>query len=285
MLHTTTHCYMKLTPFIITAACSISTSLAMEVWAPGVSLESGWVDYNKEDGSYYYNDDSGMCWAATASNVITWWQTLNADTLTANKVELPDETPWDVFRQKCPNYGSNPRYAYGFWINGTWDGIQVDKNFTPSFNANGGYLKDVYNTTLDPIFIQGSDSSDVYTKAASLVGALEDGYALSIEVGTNDGTSSHAITLWGLDYHLDGENIILDYAYITDSDSGYGLTKAQFEPYGKGFLILKSTTTGTGNSYKFNRADGMRSELLPEPTTSTLSILALVALGLRRRRR
>ncbi len=250
---------MKLSRSVFLLLATSFFAQADSVWAPGVTLEGGWVDYNKVDGSTYDTDDSGMCWAATASNVIAWWQTQNQASLSG--VTLPNDEPWDVFRILTKNNGGNPRFAYDWWINGgssgnlSWDAEQKTAH---GDWAAGGFLKDVYDTAMAPVFIANSNNRDVYTKASALVGALNAGYALSIEVGTNDGGSSHAITLWGLEYHLDEqERFILDYAYITDSDTGYGLTKAQFEEYEKGVLILKSTTTGTGNSYNFNRADGM----------------------------
>lgn len=58
------------------------------------------------------------------------------------------------------------------------------------------------------------------------MGALDSGYAMTLEVGiagtTGNVPSSHAITLWGLDYTTDQEgNISITGAYITDSDDAY----------------------------------------------------------------
>ena len=46
-------------------------------WAEGC----GWYDCNKSHGNY--EDDSQMCWAASASNVVSWWMCLNKEYLAA----------------------------------------------------------------------------------------------------------------------------------------------------------------------------------------------------------
>ena len=45
---------------------------------PGVwNTATGWYDANKS-----WNGDSLLCWAATCSNLITWWQVLGTNTAT-----------------------------------------------------------------------------------------------------------------------------------------------------------------------------------------------------------
>ncbi|MBP3302456.1 MAG: IdeS/Mac family cysteine endopeptidase [Opitutales bacterium] len=46
-----------------------TSASAATLFAPGVTKESGWYDTNKA----FTNEDSQLCWAATATNVITWW--------------------------------------------------------------------------------------------------------------------------------------------------------------------------------------------------------------------
>lgn len=62
---------------------------AAEAWAYGVSREGGWVDFDKDAVNKPYMDDEGMCWAAAASNVITWWEGHNAELLTSTSQPHP----------------------------------------------------------------------------------------------------------------------------------------------------------------------------------------------------
>ena len=266
-----------------------------EVWAPGVSLSGGWVDNNKSGVKDYWNDDSGMCWAATASSVIQWWQNQNSASLTSTTV--PNTPVWDVIRTVYKNVGGNPSTVFDFWINGLKKneyGVPIEPDSMDFGNQGkdnadwfyGGFLTSVYSTADSPIYIDGSTSGNVYTKAAALVGALTSGYALSIEVGTNDGRASHAITLWGLEYHETSDGLVLDKAYITDSDdSYYGLVAANVDTkVGSGIYLHGMKFENL--AYNITRADGMRSVVVvPEPATVTLSLLALTGLLMRRRRK
>ena len=59
--------------FLFLLLLSLGGAQAETIFLPGVSQESGWTDYNKvnpdvEDG------DNNLCWAASASNMINYWQ-------------------------------------------------------------------------------------------------------------------------------------------------------------------------------------------------------------------
>lgn len=67
---------------ILVSSPIIAHAATAQAWAPGVSASSGWYDYNKaviNDGAMA---DTAMCWAASSSNLISWWQNLNGDKLT-----------------------------------------------------------------------------------------------------------------------------------------------------------------------------------------------------------
>lgn len=135
-----------------------SSALAAEVWAPGVSQTGGWVDYNKGPVNDGMMADTGMCWAASASNVISWWNTWNASSLTSTAAKPGD--PWEVFRKVYQNIGSTPTYAYEWWIDGKkneWDEVVLPSGFDADgfgsiedkSNASwpyGGFLSGVYST-------------------------------------------------------------------------------------------------------------------------------------------
>ena len=248
---------------------------ADSVWAPGVRLDDGWVDFNKVRGSAPGNDDSLMCWAASSSNIITWWQNQQKENNPA--IPTPDYTgsTWDFFRTITTNCGSNPRYALGWYVNGSDVGSywQWDTDKSKQYQT-GGFLQSVYCTADNPVFISNSESTSngPYAQAAALVGALQSGYALTLEVGVPDNNakvpSSHAITLWGLEYSKDASgNITINEAYITDSDDGVtGIVTCSVK-YAEGSSIHLSPTSGSinGLAYAVNRADGMNANGYLDP--------------------
>ena len=51
------------------AASALPAAAVTTIFAPGVTKESGWYDTNKA----FTNQDSQLCWAATATNIVAWW--------------------------------------------------------------------------------------------------------------------------------------------------------------------------------------------------------------------
>ena len=247
---------------------------ADSVWAPGVTSEGGWVDFNKERGSASENDDSLMCWAASSSNIITWWQNQQKETA----IPKPDYTgsTWNFFRTITENCGSNPRFALGWYVNGSDVGSywQWDTDNSKQYQT-GGFLQSVYCTADNPVFISNSESTSngPYAQAAALVGALQSGYALTLEVGVPGSAayanSSHAITLWGLDYTKDEDGIAIGQAYITDSDDGVSSIVTCTVKYTEGTIHLSPTSGDMkGIAYVVNRADGMNANGYLDPANT-----------------
>ena len=215
-----------------------------------------------------------MCWAASSSNIITWWQNQQ----TGNNAAIPAPeftgTTWDFFRTITVNSGSNPQYALGWYVNGsggntwTWD----ESNSTQY--QSGGFLQSVYCTADNPVYIanRNTSASNTYAQAAALVGALQSGYAMTLEVGiagaTGNVPSSHAITLWGLDYNTDEKgNISITKAYITDSDDAYdGMVSCLAKLSGNSIILTPTQGSLTQIAYTINRADGMNANGYLDPT-------------------
>lgn len=267
-----------------------------EVWAPGVSRTSGWVDFNKNcTDSSNPMADMGMCWAATASNVITWWQTQNKSKLSSEN--MPTETygissNWDIFRTVYKDVGGVPSAAYEWFING----VSKDQYDQPIFPATmdftleyskesatgyastlweGGFLKNLGVETTG--FTVGPDSFD------DIVNALKNGYALSVSTSPRDGSSAHAVTLWGITYSGTIDDPDNTYLWITDSDNvggQDGLIQTSFKISSDGLSIEYGGLI-------LSRVDGMRTIVIPEPSAFGLfaGIFALGLLSLRRRRR
>ncbi len=291
------------------ASISTSESTGAEAWAYGVTRDSGWYDYNKAVVNDGYMADTAMCWAASSSNVIAWWQGHNASSLTST---IPQgEQIWTTFRAVFMNVGSNASHAYQWWMKGTGvlsldseynrldDGGKAqyfdfniienkDKDYANELNlpttlwvlAQGGF-----HLSYDANYIIAWDSSDPYAYSNAIVNALNDGYALTLSVRNEQ--LAHAYTLWGVEYSETEKGYLLTKAWITNSDDEtYQLVEKK--------LMHSDKAEGGGIAFdenfgaKLSTVAGLKTEVItqsvPEPAAITLSLLSLVALTTRRRR-
>lgn len=308
----------KFTLSAIICPILITLSHAAEVWAPGVSWEGGWYDFNKyakggesNGTSSYLKDDSLMCWAVSAANVIAWWQEQNNIQSENWYSTIPQgKDVHQTFVAVFDNDGANPASAFQWWIDGSTQNLpnrtSFDDNDTSSWTSidgntyypgpfyDGGFLTSTqytstpfYNIAADPVTIAdtklATNGNSTTLQSRAIVEALESGYALSLEVTTGTGTTGeHAITLWGVEYtEAANGDINLTKAYITDSDDYYdGIVAATVDQ--KGYLCEMQIENG---AYKITNANGMRTTVtIPEPATVTLSLLALCGLAARRKR-
>ena len=291
------------------AAISTSESTGAEAWAYGVSRNTGWHDYNKAVVNDGYMADTAMCWAASSSNVIDWWQGHNASSLTSTTPQ--GGQIWSTFRAVFMNVGSNASHAYEWWMKGTgelslnseydrvsneepaqyfdFDIIEnKDKDYANELNlptslaelAQGGFHSS-YNAN----YIIAWDSSNPYDYSNAIVNALNDGYALTLSVRNEQ--VAHAYTLWGVEYSETEKGYLLTKAWITDSDDQtYQLVEKK--------LMHSDKAEGGGIAFDENfgvmlsTVAGLKTEVItqsvPEPAAITLSLLSLVALTTRRRR-
>ncbi|MBQ2814823.1 MAG: IdeS/Mac family cysteine endopeptidase [Akkermansia sp.] len=106
----------------LTLAASLAPAAHVQVWVDGVSLKSGWIDYEKkideDDG------DDNLCWAASASNIIDYWQ---------DRYIIPEGIPtdakiWETFKTACStdnggkDMGGNFLFAMQWWLGGDYGG-------------------------------------------------------------------------------------------------------------------------------------------------------------------
>lgn len=226
-----------------------TTCGAASIWAPGVSRESGWVDVNKS-----WNGDSNMCWAAAASNVLQWWQTVY---VSAGN-DLPENAPhgyvagrenettrqYQIFDYFIKNWSNAAGYVYEaipwYMTGGTVDGfLNNSASNLVSGADSAGFFKNVYPTSADmaskssgswtgdfSVYEYGNTSSmcgnfsDLGEFSSLLINSFSNASVVSMSVALHNASTGarmtgHAITLWGCDYDDSG---VVTAIHITDSD-------------------------------------------------------------------
>ena len=136
------------------------------VFAEGVSLTSGWYDVNKLNNG---GGDINMCWAASASNIIQWWQdryVAAGNTLPAGAVTGPSTKSYDgigaynlalmeLYRDLWKDNDKKGAYTDQavIWY---FEGSNVQKYASEGScaqpNAAGGYYSSVWNEILPKVY-------------------------------------------------------------------------------------------------------------------------------------
>lgn len=220
------------------------------VFAEGVTLNSGWYDVNKLTNG---GTDIQMCWAASASNIIQWWQdryVAAGNALPAGAVsgvgtkEYPEGYAYnlalmEIYRDSWTDIhiGSYPDQAVIWYFEGRNIQSGATAGSCAQPNASGGYFSSVWSQLL------ANDVYDGYTNGFSgefgsyylwaggsgltgdaslkkfsdyVVDFIDKGViSLTISLGKNGGML-HATTLWG--YEIDTNTGLLTRVWLTDSD-------------------------------------------------------------------
>jgi len=269
-------------------------------WAHGVSAEGGWYDANKTHADdpeldnmeqKIYTDEKGegakiddlMCYAASAANLLAWWQ---------DQYEAVDGVPqgvdaiWETFvENSTADAGGNMPGAVQWWLTG-----QDNDRYTYLADRETGYYSEyttgrtLYDKEHGGCFIE----SITNPTGAQLVDALNSGKGVSLFVLGPAGY--HSVTLWGLGL----EDGALTTMWITDSDDydpqltpklhEVTVTGNSYDLDGETYRIEKTFTINPGISDEWGLVKSTGGDSVPEPTTATLSLLALGALAMRRRR-
>jgi hypothetical protein len=212
------------------------------VFAEGVSTSSGWYDVNKQ-----LNGDEMMCWAASASNILQWWQDRYKEAGNTLPAGCPDGQNtsgyqlkiMDVFRNNWQNL------ARGGWADSavTWyfegkdyygdQGYGYDSRAYPTAGT-GGYFSSVWSSIYPSEVYSSSEYTYGYTTEVNnynwrsnsagalrgftdyIVAYFERGMAsMAVATGVNF-SGAHAVTVWG--YEIDNATGLLTKLYMTDSD-------------------------------------------------------------------
>ena len=275
-----------------------------EYWVLGTSQTEGWYDVNKTFSQDF--PDSQMCWAASASNMLAWWQDHNPEynDLAAMNNPRGGQEIFDTFKTAYENDGGIQAYGILWYLQG-----DTNEDYLPPLTEEGKEMGGYYGNAITQIYSERPIRLGLYdvrvADSASIVsGFLKDciveGYSVGLGVY---GDISHAVTLWGIDYNE--ETQMIETMYLTDSDDTRltGDVAELFEVACSKLEVELATTDGgtvileeLGIS---NKGDGrtwyngnvylgvvnlLKTDRVPEPGTSTLGLVALAALCTRRRR-
>lgn len=235
---------MKRSALCLAIFCALSHPSAwaetQELWAYGVSKDSGWYDTTKT-----WSGDTNLCWAATAANMLSWWQHWDAN----NSTSAP-QGALNIYDQLKSDYGKDlTDYHAGVGIDWWLVGANHSGRESSVFTKGGGaYYSSIYSSnyeTLPHYFIDYDSFSNPLISALSATSMNVVGLGLG---KTNDKYAGHSITLWGIEY--DDTSQVVSKIYVTDSDDYSGGLKALSVETKGDYAML--TDYGDGCWYLYN---------------------------------
>lgn len=235
---------MKLTRFLVlTLGLTLGMASADETlytgafWTEGVSETGGWYDANKIDNSDGDADDY-MCYAASAANIIAWWQDSKVgSTLTSEAPkQLSDIWQTMINANELWEEGGEALSAVNWWVSGIYSPKSMEDTdawsrfylqpedfgdgelLAVSLSATEGYYFDQYGLTQENVsdfLVDMQMCTETFT-SINFGELLTSGCAITLAiVPEEDESAGHAITLWGVEYDEEGT---LTTMWITDSD-------------------------------------------------------------------
>ena len=237
--------YNGVTSNTVTLTATAVESGTMIVFAEGVTQSSGWYDVNKKSTTTNPGADAMMCWAASSSNIIQWFQ--DRYTTAGNTLPLgcPNGTSskynyelqiMDVYRDNWDNL------ARGNWTDGgvvwyfegkdVYSTMSTDSRAYPK-SGTGGYFKSVWSSIYPSKMHQQSggsyaiaincynwlyESNPLAAFSNYIVEAFKYGMSSMAVAISSNFSGGHAVTIWG--YEIDKNTGYVTKLFITDSDDG-----------------------------------------------------------------
>ena len=290
------------------AASALPAAAVTTIFAPGVTKESGWYDTNKA----FTNQDSQLCWAATATNIVAWWlDTYQRKGGDLSGVERNTAQIFQTFQNNWENVGYSNMDGVGWYFTGKFSSGREPDELEVS--NSGGYLAHLDgigrvpwglingdfkyrgNEETGEIFLNDMSGSyyendplySLKSFSETIIAQLSRGASmLSVHKVSGISISGHSITLWGCDY--DEALGLVTKIYVTDSDDRHvGLReyKIGLPPSGNG-VLMEDYWYDSSLYGRITSSTMMYSAYIPEPSAFGLlaGVLAF-GLGVSRRRR
>ncbi len=263
---------MKNSHLLLCALLSVVPTLTADtLWVSGVNQTNGWYDINKTIANE--NDDQ-LCFAAAATNLITWWQ--NQLPATPAGVPQSNEAIWARYLAGSnTDAAGDVAAAVQWWLTGVYIPTNNTEYLRSSYGVGassqltafeGYYYKDYifplahayasqyinYDTALRNAYTDEfrafmhfrAEANDL---SSNILYAIQNGMGVAVGLAADTGNLAHAITLWGVDYS-DTEGITA--LWLTDSDD------AQYGIHEDSGLFSVAVTEKNGRLYLDEESEG-----------------------------
>ena len=218
------------------------------VFAEGVTVNSGWYDVNKVGMGE--NGDINMCWAASCSNIIQWWQdryVAAGNSLPANAVTGPGANGtyqlalMDMYHSLWDNSRGG---SIAMGIEWYFNGRNIEQYASPGSIAvpldenSGGYYKDIWESYILP---------NTYHDYIHVIvpGTIEFDNLISIDVNN--------YTVWGGGSGLSGIDRLKKFSELVVEYMSRGMMSLTISLNANGGLMHATTLWG----YEIDNATGL----------------------------
>lgn len=203
----------------------------------------GWFDCNKVNPSDVTASGDGlMCWAAATSNLIHWWLQQNSGTAAVQAYTGPKAVPVDMlhseifqlYKAHFPNAGEYPLKAINWFFNGRFYRKLYDTD--PIDPAAGFFLTQLGSNSLGTEYIGTDMMRDRFN--AIIKQALTSQQGILFVVNMGKAWSTHAVTLWGVQFDEEG---LVKTLYMVDNNDGRYDTRGTIRTMEVQYLPYSST--------------------------------------------
>lgn len=210
-------CMQRFLPLLCSLCCALLASAeGATYWVKGVSPTAGWQDANKT-----LENDRSLCWAATAANMLAWWQERNPNAAVETEPRGIGAL-WQSLRRGFEDGGGETYHTLVWWFKG--GDLPAAMHRTPAGLQLGGYRAAALEGTDFPAqaILQEEPKSGMSARLKELI---TQGYAVGIGIRRIDKERHllpywHMLSLWGIEY--DEERQCITRVYLTDSDDVAG---------------------------------------------------------------
>lgn len=254
-------------------------------WYLPLKPEYGWYDVNKRNPSNtdYGTPDGMLCWAASASNMLHWWVSINKEYIDKyikldkykgpslefnfEKAITEKEQESEIFQTFIDSFKNQAGYTndgINWFIHGD---TPLSPALTSPYN-HAGYFKDVFPSDVKLSVNIGGMGKETFNKT------IKDALLNKKAIGFNSGkvTSSHAMVIWGAEFDENGD---VSYMYFADNNDRDNLIK---EGYGciRNKIVYKQMDYG---GYMTEYSTGYLDNGVPSEQTIPISRLYTLELG------